>query len=73
MKAPTYDIHTQDGRDALDKATKKLLGKRGKRRGEIADALGVEPLHASASLRRLGAAGFARSEGHNNGCVWFKA
>ena len=69
-----YDVHTKDGRAELDKATKKLLSaKTGKSRGEIAEALGVSPAHASASLKRLHAESVAYSAGRNANSRWFKA
>jgi len=68
-----YDVHTKAGRDALDKATRKLLSaKTGKSRGTIAEQLGVTPAHTSASLRRLYKAGQAHAVGRNSTSRWFR-
>lgn len=63
-----YDNRTPAERTVLDKAVQKKLGKRGRTRGDIAEALGngATPRMVSDALRRLVTAGKAVRTGPRN-------
>lgn len=68
-----FDQHTRAGREAIDKAVSAKLTKSFASRGEVATALGIDPIIASASLKRLAAAGVAQTAGHHGATRYAKA
>ena len=69
----TYDNRTPAHRAVLDAAMLKKLGKRGRTRGDLAQALGIDPRMASDSLRRLVADAKATRSGPRNTPIYSKA